>query len=278
MDEVKPARRLSLFAVTVIAAAITAAIGVVAESLGDGRRVQAHEQLADDQARDQMLTLGWRPTEPSTVVGGVEVLRARGGFELMLGHGVISGDSATDEQRDRATRWVREELGRYPAHFLAFAQLRRVVLCGSLREDRRPIPSLPNYNNTLLLDADAEEAYLRRLIHHEIFHFVDLADDGSVLRDDAWEALNEPEFRYGFGGRAMRDVATAPHPTGFVSGYATAALEEDKAETFAEMMWAPAAAHERALGDAVLQAKIERMRQMTEPHAPGLWTARAAAP
>jgi hypothetical protein len=263
--EPRKERRGSLLAVSALAAVVTAATGLIVETLTDGRRVQAHEEQADDEARDRMLSLGWGPLVSPVRVGSVEIMRAREGFELPLGHGVISGTSATTEQLEQATRWVREELGRYPTATLAGAQLRRVVLCGELREDRQTIPSLPNYNRTLLLDAHAEESYLRRLIHHEIFHFIDLADDGSVLRDVAWTKLNPSGFSYGHGGRTMRGSAAsvAPPPDGFVSGYATSALEEDKAEVFAEMMWAPEALRQRSEADPVLRAKMERIRAIT---------------
>src|SRR5690606_19670716 len=130
--------------------------------------------------------------------------------------------------------------------------LQRIVLCEDLREDVRAIPSLPNYRHTLLLDVGAPPGFLRRLIHHESFHFVDLADDGTVQRDPTWEALNPPGFVYGHGGRSMRDpAASEPDPalTGFVTRYAQAALEEDKAEVFAFMMTAPAALRRRAARD-----------------------------
>jgi hypothetical protein len=251
---------------TLLAATLTAGTGLLAEALGEGPRAQAREDSADDAARERMLALGWHPLAGSSRVRGVELLTARSGFELPLGHGMVTGASATPEQVAFASRIVREELARLPAALLAAAELRRVVLCGSLREDRRPIPSLPNYNRTLLLDADAEETYLRRLVHHEIFHFIDLADDGSVLRDPAWTALNPAGFRYGQGGRAMRgpEASVDPPPPGFVSGYAMASLEEDKAEVFAEMMTGAARLRERAARDSVLHGKIARIRELTQ--------------
>lgn len=250
-------------AMTLTAALVTAATGLLVESTGGSHAARAHEKKADDQARARMLALGWRPPSTAVTIHGVELLHAREGFELALGHGVVSGEAARSDRLAVVSRLIAEELSRHAPEVLRAAELRRVVLCGRLREDRRPIPSLPNYNNTLLLDVDGADDYLRRLLHHELFHFLDLADDGSVLRDPAWEALNAPGFSYAHGGRAMRgpEARVTPPPPGFVSGYATAAVEEDKAETFAEWMWARDALRERAADDPVLRAKVDAIQK-----------------
>ena len=157
---------------------------------------------------------------------------------------------------------LREFIERFEAlgdeAFLAKAGLRRVLFCDELREDRRPIPSLPNYNRTLILSLDDDRDYLARLFHHELFHFIDLADDGSVLRDPEWEKLNAPGFTYGLGGRMMRgpEASAEPPPRGFVSGYGTASLEEDKAEIFAELIWAPQRFAARSRHDSIVAAII----------------------
>lgn len=267
------ARHGSLAMVTLGAALVTAGTGLVAEVLDGERPALANEREADDHARDDMLALGFRPPAAGPLMArGVEILHAKSGFELALGHGTISGGQATPERLEAATRVVRRELGRLPESFLARAELRRVVLAGELREGLTPIPSLPNYNRTLLLDADADEGYLRRLLHHEIFHFADLADDSSVLRDPAWLALNAPGFAYGQGGRSMREDRGTSHaapPLGFVSLYATSGLEEDKAEVFAWLMTAvPNELAAREASDATLAAKAARVRAIARDLSP----------
>lgn len=257
---------------TLCAALVTAGTGLVAEVINGERPALAHERAADDGARDGMLALGWKPPATGPVTAhGVEILHAQSGFELPLGHGVVSGAQASPSHLEAATRVVTEELGRLPQPFLEAAQLRRVVLCGELREGLTSIPSLPNYNRTLLLDADANETYLRRLVHHEIFHFVDLADDGSVLRDPTWLGLNAPGFVYGHGGRSMREdqkTAGAEAPAGFVSLYATSGLEEDKAEVFAWLMTAPEQIAARGANDATIAAKAARVRTIAAQLSP----------
>ena len=254
--------------------ALTTAVGVVAESQGgDGAR--AAVVVADEEARAQMERMGWKRPRGAALSAlatelhahtGVELLEPHGVFRIELPNGVVTGDPPRDAVALAAAAVVAEELRLLPPDFLEAAGLRRILLCEGLHEAGQPIPSLPNHHSTLLLDVDAPPAFLRRLLHHEIFHFADLADDGTVKRDIDWEALNPTGFAYGHGGRSMRlPAASEPDPrlVGFVTPYAQAAVEEDKAEIFAFMMTAPAELSRRAAQDGVLAAKIARMRSLT---------------
>lgn len=138
-----------------------------------------------------------------------------------------------------------------------------VVFVDDLFEGESPIPSLPNVAGLLLLDVHAAEGDLIRTLHHEIYHFVDLADDGHLSPDPAWESLNAPTFAYGAGGRSLRSAwaARASSLPGFVSGYATSGSEEDKAETFAFVVTRRDAVAERLTTDAVLAAKVREIER-----------------
>jgi hypothetical protein len=98
---------------------------------------------------------------------------------------------------------------------------------------------------------------------------------GDIDTDPGWAALNPPEFRYGGGGRAaLSDPNVAwdrPAPTpGFVSRYSTTGLEEDKAELFAFLVAHPRKLAERAGSDAVLRAKVERMKAQLTAFCPAV--------
>ncbi len=255
-------------ATVVVALFAAPGIGYLAERFGDPRAVaQALAQEADDAARDRMLDLGWQPLaeqgSPAAAAlardRGVEVLAATRAFRLDLANGAVTGTAPAAADATRAASVVAAELARYPRAFLQAARLRRVLVCQGLREGAITIPSLPNYERTLLLDASSASARLRRLLHHEVFHFADYAEDNQVQRDPAWAALNDHWFVYGDGGRYMRD-ADASRLTdklpGFVTRYATSALEEDKAETFSFMMVAPADIARIAAHDPVVRSKV----------------------
>lgn len=189
---------------------------------------------------------------------GIEVFTPERAFQLESGGAVLSGAPIAARDRDRALLTMTRELARYPAEFLARARLHRLVLCAGLREGSEPIPSLPNYHGALLIDVDADAPYLRRLVHHEVFHFADYADDDQLSHDPSWLALNDRYFVYGSGGRFLREPGAgrfSDEIPGFVSRYATSALEEDKAETFAMRMSAPTEFAALVAKDLVLKAK-----------------------
>lgn len=214
----------------------------------------------DHRAREGLLGKGFAP-DGTEIALGVETMLPRGAFALPLSHGTVTARPPSRTKLEAAKGALAKELARYPKGFLRKAKLRRVVFCEDLEEGGRPIPSLPNYAATLLVDVDASAVFLARLVHHEVFHFVDFADDGLVVVDPDWEKLNPPDFRYEGGGRAVRDPeASAPTgPEGFVTRYATASLEEDKAEIFSWLMNDRALLAARARGDGVLAAKVARI-------------------
>lgn len=183
--------------------------------------------------------------------GVVPELVATRPFEIGLANGPVAGRPASSLEPARTV--VRRELARYPAGFLAKIRLAGIVLLDELTESGAPIPSPPNVGGLLLLDVRATERELVRTLHHELFHFLDLADDGKVGADPAWLAL-QPGVVYGSGGRTMRGAwaGGAADVGGFVSAYATSAPEEDKAETFAFAVARPA-----ELGDdPIVRAKV----------------------
>ncbi|MCC6525952.1 MAG: hypothetical protein IT373_25120 [Polyangiaceae bacterium] len=246
---------------------VTSAAGLFAE-MQRGRYAAARtpeEEAYEDRARE---ALGWREVRTESgdrlrAARGVRIVVPATGLALRAGHGTVTAGPPPRADVLAATELVAQELALYPASWLARIGLRNVVLCEGLAEDGRAIPSLPNVRESLLVDVSGAPAYLQRLVHHEIFHFADVADDGQLLSDRAWEALNAPGFRYLGSGRGARE----PEPgwpwhdaPGFVSRYATSALEEDKAELFALMMVAPRRAAELAMGDPVLATKVAALR------------------
>ena len=260
--------------ITVLGALLlTALLAFVSRTVtGFGDAARAAEEAVDEQARVELLALGWQPPGSGAlralhaelaVSRGVELLHVGQRFRIELGDRTLRGEPADEAPLAAATVLLADELTLYPPAFLRRIGLRRVALCGGLSENGLPIPSLPNYRHTLLIDVAGEPAFLRRLVHHEVFHFADLADDGEVLWDPQWDRLNPPDFEYGHGGRDMRQPgvsALSDDLPGFLTRYATSALEEDKAEVFAFLMARPGEVERRAARDTVLAGKVARVR------------------
>ncbi|RYE82694.1 MAG: hypothetical protein EOO75_20310 [Myxococcales bacterium] len=225
-------------------------------------------QVARSQGEAARTAIGWRPVSPPPDGLLVEVLVATTPFTLSTASGPVAGRAPTPDHLASALAVLAAELHRYPPLFLRRAGFERVVVCEGLRQHDRPIPSLPNVDNTLLLGVSDSVGYLRRLLHHEVFHFVDYADDGQLRPDEPWNSLNPPSFRYGDGGRAMREPGAAdpldPPVPGFVSMYGTSGIEEDKAELFSFLMTDPDLVDRLARADVVLAAKRSELRARLE--------------
>lgn len=249
----------------VLSLVVTPSVGLLAAEMRDPNAERSRlAEEADLALRGDLIMQGLAP-----VVGqgadlarlaklGIEVFTPERAFRLESGGAMLTGEPIAPEDRDRALVTLSSELARYPAEFLARARFHRLLLCANLHEGREPIPSLPNYHGTLLVDVDADAPYLRRLVHHEVFHFADYADDDQLSHDPAWLSLNDRYFVYGSGGRFAREPGAGRFSAeipGFVSRYATSALEEDKAETFAMRMSAPRQFAELTATDPILRAK-----------------------
>jgi hypothetical protein len=264
--------RPSFMTLTVAAALLlTPSVGLLAAELRDPNAERARlVEEADLALRADLLGQGFSPLAGSSgdlarlSALGIEVFTPTRAFHLESGGTVLSGAPIAAHERDRALVTLSRELARYPAEFLARARLRRLVLCSNFHEGSESIPSLPNYHGALLMDVDADPPYLRRLVHHEVFHFADYADDDQLSHDPAWLALNDRYFVYGSGGRFAREPGAgrfSAESPGFVSRYATSALEEDKAETFAMRMSAPEQFAALTATDAILRAKSAALEQ-----------------
>src|SRR4030095_15985135 len=111
-------------------------------------------------------------------------------------------------------------------------------------------------------------AYAARAAHHEYYHMLDWADSARVLAIAAWSRINPDSFRYGSGGASAyddpreRDFYSILNPAdGFITLYATAGLEEDRAEVYSTLIVLPREVIPQASSDSVLSRKIDLVRQ-----------------
>jgi hypothetical protein len=210
---------------------------------------------------------------PLTVISRdykIEIVTAPQEFPVKCVHGFITGKAADEKWIDAYTRLFTSEFSLYPPDFVKRTYLRRIVLCQDLAFGGQRRNAVPDFeHDTLYLEVargSYNPTYLRKVIHHEFFHIVDLLDDGSLYRDDPWASLNSPGTKYGTGGKTAQDRADSSVLTdrcpGFLNYYSTTSVEEDKAEVFANLVVDAAYVEEQAERDPVLKAKVERMREL----------------
>ncbi len=263
-----------------VALLVTPGVGLLAAELRDPQAERARlAQEADWALRADLFQHGIAPLAgkgaANTVLAalGVEVVVPGRAVQLESGASTLSAVPASKAATERALATLANELARYSAEFLRRARLHRLLLCTELHEGSVAIPSLPNYHGTLIVDVDADAPFLRRLVHHEIFHFADYADDDQLSHDPAWLGLNDHYFVYGDGGRFQREPGAGRFRSdlpGFVSRYATSGLEEDKAETFAMYMAAPDAFAALAASDPIVDAKWRAVKAQLQKLSPSL--------
>lgn len=157
-----------------------------------------------------------------------------------------------------------QELRIYPKSLIQKLPMKRIILCTQLAYEKQLRAGIPyTEQETLWLDVEYPLNYLRHTFHHELYHILDQADDGYLYRDNTWAALNRPGFRYGLGGRYMRDSEAAIicyDIEGCINRYSTSGVEEDKAEIFTYLITHPEKIEEFALRDSIIQRKIRLLK------------------
>lgn len=191
-------------------------------------------------------------------------------------HGAITGTAASAKHLNPYLPILLSEWSPYPPQAVRKARLKRIVLCEELAFAGQRRAAIPDYeNDDLYFDVKSgrhAESYLRKVIHHEFFHIIDFRDDGNVYVDERWSALNPKTFKYGNGGKnAQNDKIMSQQFSnlpGFLNHYSTSGVEEDKAEIYANMVVSATIVERRAKGDAVIRAKVERMRELLKDFCP----------
>ena len=138
------------------------------------------------------------------------------------------------------------EIKRYPVPTIKKSGLKKIYLVRSLRVDDQLRSGMPEpfIEDALYFDIsenyiNSENGqYMKRVFHHELSHLIDYNQYGTFTPyDSKWQSCNTPGWHYGKGGASMSadpEYAHKSHPAiGFINGYATSAIEEDKAEMFA---------------------------------------------
>ena len=151
----------------------------------------------------------------------------------------------------------------YTKEVFTRAGCHKIVLCTGLKYAGQPRAAIPDWvNHILYVDTQLgrnSPGYQTHILHHELYHLIDYADDASVYTDAVWEGINSKKFKYGKGGAAAQNVKgtgglTSAFP-GFLTHYSTTGVEEDKAELFAYLMTKPAYVRGRCGTDPILDAK-----------------------
>ena len=185
--------------------------------------------------------------------------------------GQYACQAPSTDQLNRHLSATLAVLGRYPKTFFERSKMRFLVVCGALSaaDGGRP-GAIPNAAlGVLVMDLSYRRslAGYRAGLHHELYHMFDYALDGGFVDPD-WARLNPLGFRYRGHGRLYRNASSqlGSGGRGFVTEYAQAAVEEDKAELVRALITEAKKTKQLARQDAILRQKIDRLKTELEQH------------
>jgi len=164
---------------------------------------------------------------------------------------------------------LQTELNKYPESFLRKAGVKNIVVCKGVSSHGLSAHGFPDPGGkSIYCTYGGFHTYFKKNIHHEIYHMIEAKFNGSsYYKDPVWAKLNSNDFKYGKGGRHFKwndsNSENLFHPrTGFITPYATSALEEDKAEVYAGLFVEEISTclHEWISEDEILRNKVNYMK------------------
>jgi hypothetical protein len=202
----------------------------------------------------------------------------------------LSYDVPSHAQLQRAIEPLVFELNLYPREALRRTRIEQIILCNDLMiGGKRAAGTLKvglHHVDTLFIDLQAfrEDQFGRHTIHHELFHAIDFRDTWEGLIDTDWHKLQGKNYSYELDSAVQFYVLKSQNPQeierprfddpydwltakpsstpGFLTEYAKYSTVEDKAEVFSHMMASYNAVMKRASHDAVLNGKVQRVKEL----------------
>ena len=178
----------------------------------------------------------------------------------------LESNPATDTDLDLYSPLFMMEWWIYPKSFIKKVNLHRITFVHDIKfttdnytQERTGCPEYNQTHSIILAIKERNLAYIRIVLHHEFFHYIDYAHDKS-FDDDEWENLNQKGFEYGNGGDSEREwVKLEKGVMGFINHYSTTALEEDRAEIYQYLVGCP----DEALNnkDEIVKKKAKRIQE-----------------
>jgi hypothetical protein len=220
------------------------------------------------------VSLLWREAEKSV---GVPILLPSTPELPVFSQGGVNfrplgrGESSSTETY---LRLYIDEFSKYPRSFTRAVNLEWVAFVKGLRvlDDPRAATYLRHFAAGTMAPAGGmvydvqqgalNENYVRWVLHHEFFHFIDdhLNRD---IEDQAWAELNSKDFRYTGVDAPNSSFLDHPRP-GVITTYSMKSKWEDRAELFAALFVDKAHPRLREIADAdpVVRSKIRFMLRL----------------
>jgi hypothetical protein len=169
---------------------------------------------------------------------------------------------------------LQTELNKYPDGFLQEAGIKSIVVCNSVSSHGLSAHGFADTRGkSIYCTYGGFHTYLKKTIHHEIYHLIEAKHTGSpYYKDPVWTAFNDSEFKYEeaapFDPEEF-DEKKLFHPNkGFITSGAKSAPWQDKAEVYAGLFVEEISTclHEWISEDEILRNKVNYMKDFLLQH------------
>ena len=147
--------------------------------------------------------------------------------------------NSNKENYDEKYKIINQNLSKYSRNFLKIINLKYIVLCKNLSISGMYTAGIPNnIMKTLILDTGFNKKYFERVIHHEIFHIINLSYK-ELFNENEWINFNKKDFQYAKCSTCTDkiDLNTYIDTDGFLTEYSKTTPSEDMAEVFSHIMF-----------------------------------------
>ena len=147
--------------------------------------------------------------------------------------------NSNKENYDEKYKIINQNLSKYSRNFLKIINLKYIVLCKNLSISGMYTAGIPdNIMKTLILDIEFNKKYFERVIHHEVFHIINLSYK-EFFNENEWINFNKKDFQYAKCSTCTDkiDLNTYIDTDGFLTEYSKTTPSEDMAEVFSHIMF-----------------------------------------
>ncbi|MDB9956699.1 putative zinc-binding metallopeptidase [Candidatus Pelagibacter sp.] len=159
-------------------------------------------------------------------------------FRLGTQKNIVCSDS-NKKDLDAKYKIIRKNLSRYSYDYLKKINLKYIVMCENLSISELYTAGIPdNVMKTLILDIKFNEDYFERVIHHEVFHIIQLQHK-SIFNEEEWIKFNNSNFKYAECSTCTKKISLEQYQEtkGFFTEYSKSTASEDMAEVYSHMIF-----------------------------------------
>lgn len=194
---------------------------------------------------------------------GLKYLNPSKPFVAGVGINNLSCSSAKKQNINKQYEQIIKNFNIYKGDFLQKINLKYVVLCKNLKVSEISALGFANPEmKTLIFNINTDEKLLDRVLHHEVFHFIQHGNEDLFNRVN-WEKLNDSNFKYQDCSTCTEKLGLnySNNNNGFLTNYSMSTPYEDMAEVYSFMITNKNLLIERSKKDAVIEKKINFIKK-----------------